>query len=183
MRLVQVDRDDTMMVPGYARHTLQCSGCNEVEHRLVFNGEAESRPAEPASQPTEPVPLAPATAVSMLSPAISVLAEAEKDLDESEAMLRRAIEMVRGPFGGSRPTTSLTDDRPHTPAELATAVRAKKSASRIVQIRHDPSYDAQFAAKDTTSGLVILRHQDRTRLREMCDRLGWQVDDPPGAEE
>jgi hypothetical protein len=187
MPLARVERDDTMMVPGYARHIFQCSGCNEVEHRLVFSGETASPPLNPGSPPTElvrplteAVPVATAPTKSILSPAFSVLSEAEKDLDESEAMLRRAIEMVRGPARGAQPARSLTADRPSPPAELAGTVQAKKAASRIVHIRHDPSYEAQFAAKDATSGLVVLRHQDRARLRDMCSRLGWQVEDAPG---
>jgi hypothetical protein len=50
MRLMQVVPDDTMMVAGYERHTLQCTGCDEVERRLVFNREktpVDSVPAPP----------------------------------------------------------------------------------------------------------------------------------------
>jgi hypothetical protein len=156
MRLLQVDRDDSMMVPGYERQTLQCSGCNEVEHRTVFSGENSSRPAEPSLVPSTPV--------------ASILSEADKDLDESEAMLRRAIEMVRGPArsaagGGQR-------------AGLAGSMRTKGSVpSRVVRIRHDAHHEAAYAAADAQSGLVVLRHQDSARLRAMCDRLGWQVVD------
>jgi hypothetical protein len=86
MHVVRVERDDTMMVPGYERQTLQCRSCNEVERRLVFGGESGSRPAEAVPAP---------------SLVASLLAEADKDLDESEALLRRAIEMVRGPVRGA----------------------------------------------------------------------------------
>ena len=141
MHVVQVERDDTMMVPGYERQTLQCRSCNEVERRLVFSGEGGSRPAEAVSAP---------------SLVASLLAEADKDLDESEALLRRAIEMVRGPVRG--------------------AMRAKRTAPRrVIEIRHDPSDEAAYAAKDVQSGLVVLRHRDIARLRSMCDRLGWEV--------
>jgi hypothetical protein len=37
MRRLQVARDDTMMVPGYEHHTLECSACRKVERRLVFS--------------------------------------------------------------------------------------------------------------------------------------------------
>jgi hypothetical protein len=50
MRLMQVVPDDTMMVAGYEHHTLQCTGCDEVERRLVFNREktpVDSVPAPP----------------------------------------------------------------------------------------------------------------------------------------
>jgi hypothetical protein len=75
---------------------------------------------------------------------------------------------------------SSTDKSPteplRSPAALAGSMRAKKAGSgRIVQIRHDPSYDVAYAAKDTKTGLVVLRHNDSARLRSMCDRLGWQV--------
>ena len=141
MHVVRVERDDTMMVPGYERQTLQCRSCNEVERRLVFSGESGSRPAEAVPAP---------------SLVASLLAEADKDLDESEALLRRAIEMVRGPVRG--------------------AMRLKRTTPRrVIEIRHDPTEEAAYAAKDVASGLVILRHRDSTRLRAMCDRLGWEV--------
>ena len=37
MRLLQVAEDKTKMVTGYEQHTFECSGCREVEQRLVFN--------------------------------------------------------------------------------------------------------------------------------------------------
>jgi hypothetical protein len=30
-------------------------------------------------------------------------------------------------------------------------------------------------AKDTNSGLVVMRNQDRERLRELCNWIGWRV--------
>jgi len=36
MVLLNVVPDRTMIVPGYERQTLQCSGCGESDHRLVF---------------------------------------------------------------------------------------------------------------------------------------------------
>ena len=144
MHVMRVERDDTIMVPGYERQTLQCPACNEVERRLVFSGEN----AEAGSGPAE--------AVAAPSLAASILAEADKDLDESEALLRRAIEMVRGSARG------VTLGKRTTPR-------------RVIEIRHDPSDEAAYAAKDVASGLVVLRHRDIARLRSMCDRLGWEV--------
>jgi len=46
---MQVVPDATLEVPGYEHHTLQCSGCNDVERRLVFNRESAARAAEPVS--------------------------------------------------------------------------------------------------------------------------------------
>ena len=104
---------------------------------------------------------------------MSVLPDRADEPDEGEEMLRRAIAMVRAPTRGSQPVKGLTE--PRTPSAVAGSMRSQKSTGRVVQIRHDPSYDAAYAAKDTRSGLVVLRHQDSGRLREMCDRLGWQV--------
>jgi len=36
MRLMQSVPDETMMVPGYEHQTWACSGCDEVERRLMF---------------------------------------------------------------------------------------------------------------------------------------------------
>jgi hypothetical protein len=150
MQVVRAEHDDTMMVPGYERQTVQCPTCKEVERRLVFSGESR----EGGSTAAEAVP-APSLAAS-------ILAEADRDLDESEALLRRAIEMVRGPARG------------------ATLVK-RTAPRRVIEIRHDPSDEAAYAAKDVASGLVMLRHRDIARLRAMCDRLGWEVVDASAA--
>jgi hypothetical protein len=241
-----------------------CSVCRAVEHRLVFSHSKASRPQEPVSVSTTRHTLAsPAEAVSaprleLASPnqtpptssratevssvpivlPTSVLSEGENDLDECEALLRRAIEMVRGPTRSSQSTTSVicrtsatkddegirddacterlpapgrlpvlqepvhvdvgdTTDTPeplaipllnscfqpkHMPTEatsgpeLAGSVRAEGSSKSrvIVQIHYDP-HKAKYAARDAKSGLSVLRHPDRARLRAMCDRMGWQV--------
>jgi hypothetical protein len=204
MNLVKVTRDDTMMVPGYEDQTLECSGCHQVEQRRIFRSESVAPSAEPApteppsieppsseppsseppssealsteSPPTEAAPLQPSTSEPLsvdTAPPMSILPDGADEPDEGEEMLRRAIAMVRAPTRGSQPVKGLTE--PRTPAALAGSMRSQKSIGRVVQIRHDPSYDAAYAAKDTRSGLVVLRHQDSSRLREMCDRLGWQV--------
>ena len=46
MILLNVVPDTSMMVSGYEHHTLQCSGCYEVEHRLVFSQRSGSQPDE-----------------------------------------------------------------------------------------------------------------------------------------
>src|SRR5262245_15599622 len=100
----------------------------------------------------------------------------EAELDEAEEMLRRAIEMVRGPTRSPKPDAG--NDAGAVAAVAAPAAKpVQRPPSRIVQIFHDPHFDAAYAAKDTTSGLVVIRHQDSTRLRAMCERLGWRVID------
>jgi hypothetical protein len=55
MRLMQAVPDTTMMVSGYEHHTWQCTGCDEVERRLVFT--REKTPA--ANVPVQPAAAAP----------------------------------------------------------------------------------------------------------------------------
>jgi hypothetical protein len=88
------------------------------------------------------------------------LIETDSDLDECEALLKRAIEMVRA-------------SRRWPPQPLDRMPR-RSLMSRVVQIRHDPN-DLTYVATDTKSGLSVLRHRDRSRLRTMCDRIGWWV--------
>ena len=255
MRVVEVAADDTMRVSGYEYHTLQCSGCDDVERRLVFSREAIVRPIKPApphqplvapadppaepplaappvstppadepersvaepraaplppaAAPAEPLPSLPTPPVADAAPpetspvaatllppealaAASPPAEpapaattqpsslppaAGDSVDEGEALLRRAIEMVRGPAHGPQPAKGLTDGKPAPPSALAGSMRSKKLVTgRVVQIQRDPD-EPSYIAKDTKSGLSVLRHQDSARLRAMCDRIGWQVVD------
>jgi len=39
MHLMKVVEDDTMAVSGFEHHTFMCSGCGDVEGRLIFNRE------------------------------------------------------------------------------------------------------------------------------------------------
>jgi hypothetical protein len=82
MRLVRVVPDDTMMVPGYEHHTLQCTGCNDVERRLVFTREKTPiqsvptpavQPQEERVTPPDAAPAAPAAAASAWARAVARL--------------------------------------------------------------------------------------------------------------
>jgi hypothetical protein len=82
-----------------------------------------------------------------------------------------------------RPSQLPTDHGARTPAALAGSMRAKRlRTSRIVQIQRDP-HETAFLARDTKSGLIVMRHEDSKRLKELCDWFGWQVIDGgmPGA--
>ena len=55
--------------------------------------------------------------------------------------------------------------------------RARRSPTcRVVQIDHD-TRTATYAAKDTKSGLVVMRNRDRARLWDLCNWIGWRVVD------
>jgi hypothetical protein len=70
---------------------------------------------------------------------------------------------------------SMAEPGPARPPQSASPVRAESPASRIVvQIEYDP-VKAKFVARNSTTGLLILRHEDRALLQAMCERVGWQV--------
>jgi hypothetical protein len=62
------------------------------------------------------------------------------------------------------------------PPEKSPKPVEQKSTPIVVQIHHDRSR-GKFVAKDTRSGLGVLRHEDVARLRAMCERMGWQIID------
>ena len=83
MRVVQTDQHDNMMVAGYVHQRLECTGCHEVETRMVFDRDAASPPTLPA--PTNlpgPADIGPATLAA---------SEDERELDECEALPQNAI--------------------------------------------------------------------------------------------
>ena len=88
MRLMQVVPDATLEVPGYEHHTLQCSGCNDVERRLVFNRESAARAAEPVPESAAP-PVSPAAANSSERVAVP-------------SAWKRAVAMFRGRHASPR---------------------------------------------------------------------------------
>jgi hypothetical protein len=159
LRLMQSELDNITMVPSDKHCAFVCENCD----RSPVSPDGALPPTEPepgrsglaaSLRPDEPV------SVPITRP---TLVPSEDDLDECEILLRRAIEMVRGSTRWSQPTRSLTDRMP-----------GRSLSSRVVQIHHDPG-DATYVATDAKSGLCVLRHRDRARLRAMCDRIGWQV--------
>jgi len=161
-------------VPSEAINDLD--GLEALLRRAMEKCPGSTRRSQPTESLTDEGPGTLASSASVYSvPPTSVSSEPDKNLDECEALLRRAIEMVRGPTRSSQ-ITSVTEARSKTPSKLVSSMRAERpTASRIVvQIHHDPQ-KAKYVAQDTTSGLRILRHQDSARLRAMCDRMGWQV--------
>jgi hypothetical protein len=72
MLLMKVVEDDTMAVSGFEHHTFMCSGCGDVEGRLIFNRE-QATPSGSVTIHVAP-PLLPATTVET-SPATPGLLE------------------------------------------------------------------------------------------------------------
>jgi hypothetical protein len=124
--------------------------------------------------------------------------EADDSLDECEVLLKRAIDMVHGRHYSAETKTETDlkcEARIEGTLEIATLeptvapaivvepeikpIVARELEPRprkpvVVEIHYDP-VKARFAAKDTRTGLLILRHEDRARLKGMCERMGWQV--------
>jgi hypothetical protein len=176
---------------------------------LPFRRKIAAPSRSPATTPaTEPLPTAETAEAAPLTVPTSprsvesrvALTEADNGLDECEALLKRAIETVRGPACSPEPAmeTDLEceaplgiiemDREPARASEVPVALdfrppdnmesdrepepRPRKSA--VVEIQYDP-LKARYAARDTTTGLLVMRHEDRTRLKVMCERMGWQI--------
>ena len=92
MHVVQVVPDNTLMVPGYEHHTLQCSGCNDIERRLVFNREAAEQAAIAAEAESAPVAPAPAEPMS----------ESANEPVRTPSPWQRAMAMFRSRHAGLR---------------------------------------------------------------------------------
>jgi hypothetical protein len=108
----------------------------------------------------------------------------DKSMDECGVLLARTIEMVKEPRHSPQGTATFTELTPNITKIEPMPLMAETNATQIerishvvvVQIQHDPK-TAKFVAKDTNSGLSVLRHEDSAWLRTMCDRLGWQIVD------
>ena len=53
----------------------------------------------------------------------------------------------------------------------------RPASSIVVEIQYDPGR-GRYIARDINTGLSILRIADHQRLRQMCDRMGWQIVSP-----
>jgi hypothetical protein len=133
--------------------------------------------------------------------------EADNDPDEVEVLLRRASEMVGGhppPLGDEAPEVPPTSgtsmrvvsneivqnshhprekaaytspDTEVAPTELSGSMGAERArTSRMVQIQYDPNETA-YVARDSESGLIVMRHKDCEHLRDVCEWIGWRVVD------
>jgi hypothetical protein len=102
MILVKVVPDTNMMVAGYEHHTSQCSGCYEVEQRLVFSLRSESHgdenpPAEAAAESSGAAPDAASSEIGGSPPSEPVTnGHAELPAPKPIASAwKRAVERVR----------------------------------------------------------------------------------------
>jgi hypothetical protein len=104
MVLMNAVRDDTMAVAGFEHHTLQCSSCNDIERRLVFNPESATKPEAVAAEPADVAPpVSPAAAADLVAdsgePAV-VTSEPASAPAPAVSAWRRAVAMFRGRHAG-----------------------------------------------------------------------------------
>jgi hypothetical protein len=103
MRLMSAVPDETLMVPGYEHHTLQCMGCNDIERRLVFNRERAAQAAaeqvvEDAAPPVSPEPANAHEPAN--EPASANKIAAGPVAPSPQSAWRRAVAMFRGRHAG-----------------------------------------------------------------------------------
>jgi hypothetical protein len=74
MLLMKVVEDDTMAVSGFEHHTFMCSGCGDVEGRLIFNREQATPHGSVTIHAALPLlPILPATTVQTSAAAPGLL--------------------------------------------------------------------------------------------------------------
>ncbi len=159
---------------------------------------------QPSTVPEETMPELPLAPALTITPALPRLTEplgvptappdptrsqTDGGLDECEVLLRRAIEMVHSETHSAQPTSSLAKQAKAEPeitsapepVESGTVPVASTSPSIVVQIHHDRER-GKFVVRNTSSGLIVLRHQDFAWLCAMCDRMGWHIVDDAAAQ-
>lgn len=116
MRLVLAVPDDTMFVPGYEHHIIECLGCGETERRLVFRQVGEHwTDATPTTQPKngcDDAPCADAPKTAVVEPTASRLTVQRGLLAEpgrSSGSWERRIENVRARLDDLRKRAELAN--------------------------------------------------------------------------
>jgi hypothetical protein len=174
-----------------------------VPHKPPSAVAADAIQRQPSTVPKGPLPELPLAPALTITPALPQLTESpgvsteppdptrsqtDEGRDECEVLLRRAIEIVHSETHSAQPTSSLAKQAKAEP-EITSAPEpvesgpvpvASTSPSMVVQIHHDRER-GKFVVRNTSSGLIVLRHQDFAWLCAMCDRMGWHiVDDAAG---
>lgn len=103
MVLMNVVRDETMAVAGFEHHTFMCSGCKDIERRLVFNKQSEDDLApetivqrEPLVEHESPPILVHEQEEVVAAPPITPSMPLESERPGATRILRRMFSMLRG---------------------------------------------------------------------------------------
>jgi hypothetical protein len=135
--------------------------CEALLKRAIELVQTPARSDEPSARDPEPQPAAPATSTN--------LPQTEVEAPPLGAGFSEAESAA--PIAD----TNIPEKEIQTPTPASDAVAKRPPASPVVvEIQYDPA-KARYIAKDIKTGLSILRTADHERLRQMCDRMGWQV--------
>ena len=88
MLLVSVQPDESMIIVGFERYTLQCLSCNEIEQRTVFTRPAEAPPATTGTRNGR------AAAVVAVEPKALPMASGEAQANDIYLAFNTALEKV-----------------------------------------------------------------------------------------
>jgi hypothetical protein len=145
--------------------------------------ETASAPRTIASSRLEAGSAAPNVASSLPETMASNLAEAESAVEASDLPEPASVAptVTTSSFEAEPAVPVIPSNVPETRAITSTRsgfTQAESSPTRrlVVRIQYD-SEKAKYVVTDSKTGTRILRLHDITRLRAMCDRMGWQVVD------
>ena len=138
MILVHVVADETMIVSGFERYTLQCLGCDEVEHRFVFTRQNGARDAQAGADGAGASPPSSAAGEKNTAAASSAWARTVKTFRSRQAAIAARATGAKktdrvGEFYRNwenpipprrRPVQLLAPPKPKPPSEIKAAVRA-----------------------------------------------------------
>jgi hypothetical protein len=145
MRLVQTVPDETMSVPGFEHHILNCPSCHDEERRLVF-----IRQPEPSTPPIQPEPSSPPIQTDGI------------ELDFLDATLQPLGETAAAD-GARQETGSVRSAGTPAIASLPLASPPHQSST---------SRSARAATSSIWNRRAALH---RARWRALCDRLGLRA--------
>ena len=140
MILIDVVRDENMMVPGFEHHSYRCSACNDVERRFVFNKQR-------SEHETEAPPILPA-------PPISPASAIKTERTPAQGFLRRGLAKIRGHLRAVVPAFSDRDMREHRafeePIRKGEAESARRGLKRTLAPASDPMAELDQLLRDWT---------------------------------
>jgi hypothetical protein len=123
----------------------------------------------------------------LLKPAIKMLHGAHRSPEMAEgsrfdykAPLKPGIEVFREPTRSAqiavRPDFRPAESPALAPFKLNSDPEPPARKPLVVEIHYD-LLKGRYAATDASTRLLLFRHEDRARLRSMCERMGWQLVD------
>jgi hypothetical protein len=128
MILVSVAPDQTMIVEGFERYTMQCLGCGEVEERFLFRPTAaQAVPASPGAAVAPTMASAWVRAVERLRGQETVVTErrAEQQKADRVTQFYREWEEL---IPGGRAARSKKPPKPTAPRQIKAAATARTDA-------------------------------------------------------